>query len=41
MQRTAFTCPLCGRECKTEGHVRSHIHEDHRKSEVIEAYLAG
>jgi hypothetical protein len=38
-QLTVHACPLCRHECKSRDHVRSHLHEDHRKSELIDAYL--
>ncbi|SDK23985.1 hypothetical protein [Natronorubrum texcoconense] len=33
------TCPLCGADCEHRNHVRSHMHEHHRKSEIIDEYL--
>ncbi len=35
-----FECPLCSCTCRTQNHLREHLHEDHRKSAVIDAYLA-
>lgn len=32
------TCPLCGDACKSLDHVRQHLHTDHRKFELIEAW---
>ncbi|WP_269844161.1 hypothetical protein [Halegenticoccus soli] len=34
-----FECPICGRECTNRNHLRDHLHERHRKSEIIDEYL--
>lgn len=33
-------CPLCAHGCESRNHVRQHLHTSHRKSELIDAYLA-
>ena len=37
--RSTVTCPLCGKECKHHDHVRCHLHEEHKKSAIIDRYL--
>ncbi|WP_164974787.1 hypothetical protein [Halegenticoccus tardaugens] len=32
-------CPLCERELVSQNHLRCHLHERHRKIEIIDAYL--
>ncbi|MFB6218161.1 MAG: hypothetical protein ABEH77_03115 [Halobacteriaceae archaeon] len=32
-------CPLCGRGCRSPDHTRQHLHTDHRKAEIIDAYI--
>jgi hypothetical protein len=36
---TPWTCPLCDRECKHRNHLREHLHEEHRKSEIVDRLL--
>lgn len=38
-QLTKFDCPLCAKACKTQNHLRCHLEENHRKSQIIDAYL--
>lgn len=33
------TCPLCNHECETRNHLREHLHEEHRKSAIIDLLL--
>lgn len=39
-QLSVFACPLCGEECESRNSVRVHLHVSHRKSLLIDEYLA-
>ncbi|SEP23840.1 hypothetical protein SAMN04487948_12523 [Halogranum amylolyticum] len=36
---THCNCPLCDHECDGRNHLREHLHEHHRKSEIIDVFL--
>jgi hypothetical protein len=38
-QSLLIACPLCGSDCESEESLRVHLHTNHAKNAVIEAYL--
>lgn len=39
MSTQTLTCPLCDHDYTSHNHLRDHLHEEHRKSEIIDALL--